>query len=86
MDKEVCFIREDQMLDEALAAFLKTQKLLFIVINEFRETVGILSLEDVMEALLGQKITDEFEQHSSLRAVAERNPRKNNSPVSARNV
>lgn len=86
MDKEVCFIREDQMLDEALAAFLKTQKLLFIVINEFRETVGILSLEDVMEALLGQKITDEFEQHSSLRAVAERNPRKNNSPVRARNV
>lgn len=86
MDKEVCFVREDQTLDEALAAFLKTQKLLFVVINEFRETVGVLSMEDVIEALLGQRINDEFEQHSSLRAVAERNPRKNNSPASAKDV
>lgn len=86
MDKEVCFIREDQTLDEALAAFFKTQKLLFIVINEFRETVGVLSLEDVIEALLGQRINDEFEQHSSLRAVAERNPRKNNSTTLAKDV
>ena len=86
MDKNVCFIRHDQSLDQALAAFLKTKKLLFVVVNEFRETVGLLSLEDVIEALLGQKINDEFEIHSDLRAVAERNPRKNNSPQTARNV
>lgn len=86
MDKNVCFIRQDQSLDQALAAFLKTKKLLFIVVNEFRETVGLLSLEDVVETLLGQKIDDEFEKHSDLRAVAERNPRKNNSPQSARNI
>lgn len=86
MDKTVCFIREDQNLEDALAAFIKTQKLLFIVINEFRETVGILSLEDVLETLVGQKINDEFEKHSDLRAVAERNPRKNNSPTNAQNV
>lgn len=86
MDKTVCFIREDQTLDQALAAFLKTQKLLFIVVNEFRETVGLLSLEDVIEELLGQKINDEFEKHSDLRAVAERNPRKNNTPDKAKNV
>lgn len=79
MDKEVCFIRQDHTLDHALAAFLKTKKLLFVVINEFRETVGLLSLEDVLEALLGQRINDEFEHHSDLRAVAARNPKKNNS-------
>ena len=86
MDKNVCFIREDQALVDALAAFLKTQKLLFIVINEFKETVGLLSLEDVLEAMIGKKINDEFEQHTSLRAVAERNPGKNNSPQEAKYV
>lgn len=86
MDKEVCFIRQDQSLDKALAAFIKTEKLLFVVINEFRETVGLLSLEDVIEALLGQKINDEFEKHSDLRAVAEHNPKKNNSPAKSHEV
>lgn len=86
MDRTVCFIHEDQTLDQALAAFLKTQKLLFVVVNEFRETVGLLSLEDIIEELLGQKINDEFEKHSDLRAVAARNPRKNNTPDKAKNV
>lgn len=86
MDKTVCFVHEDQTIDQALAAFLKTKKLLFVVINEFRETVGLLSLEDVLEALLGQKISDEFEKHSDLRAVAARNPRKNNSPNNPKDI
>jgi len=86
MDENVCFIREDHDLKQALVAFLKTQKLLFVVINEFRETVGVLSLEDVLEALLGKKINDEFEKHSNLRAVAERNPRQNNQPAQAKDI
>lgn len=80
MEKRVFYIREDQTLDKALAAFLRTRHHLFIVVNEFRETVGLLSLEDVMEALLGRKIIDEFDAHDDLRKVAEHNPRGNNSP------
>ena len=72
MDKHVYYIHEDQTLVHALNAFLKTHHHLFIVINEFRETVGILSLEDTMEALLGKKIVDEFDDHDDLRAVAAR--------------
>lgn len=73
MDSKVCYINEDQKLDKALAAFLKTRHHLFIVVNEFRETVGLLSLEDVIEALLGRKIIDEFDTHEDLRVVARRN-------------
>lgn len=82
----VFYIREDQTLDHALAAFLRTHHHLFIVINEFRETVGIVSLEDVIEALLGRKIIDEFDTHEDLRAVAARNPRKNNHPQKREDV
>jgi len=80
MEPRVFYIHEDQSLTHALAAFIRTHHHLFIVINEFRETVGVVSLEDTMEALLGHKIIDEFDAHEDLRVVAARNPRKNNHP------
>jgi len=86
MEAKVYYIREDQTLPHALAAFLKTHHQLFVVVNEFRETVGLLSLEDVLEALIGQKIVDEFDAHDDLRAVALRNPRLNNHPEKREDV
>jgi len=82
----VFYIREDQTLDHALAAFLRTHHHLFVVINEFRETVGLLSLEDTIEALMGRKIIDEFDTHEDLRVVAARNPRGNNRPEKREDV
>jgi len=81
MSKNVFYIHQDQTLAHALAAFLKTHHHMFIVVNEFRETVGILTLEDTIEVLLGKKIIDEFDSHDDLRVVAERNPRKNNTTI-----
>lgn len=86
MDPRVLYIREDQTLHHALAAFLRTHHHLFIVVNEFRETVGLVTLEDIMEALLGRKIVDEFDAHDDLRAVALRNPRGNNEPEKHQDV
>lgn len=86
MDKHVYYIHEDQTLGHALNAFLKTHHHLFIVVNEFRETVGILSLEDTIEALLGKKIVDEFDNHDDLRAVAARTAAMHRSNASARDV
>ncbi len=78
MDPHVYYIREDQDLEHALHGFLRTHHHLFVVINEYRETVGLLALEDVIEALIGSKIIDEFDQFDDLRAVAERNAGHNN--------
>lgn len=84
MSTEVYYIRENQTLQHALAAFLKTQHHLFIVVNEFRETVGLLSLEDVIETLLGRKIVDEYDVYSDLREAAMTNPQRNNTPTKTR--
>lgn len=80
MKTPVYYIKDTQSLQHALAAFLKTHHLLFVVVNEYRETVGVITLEDVLEALLGRKIMDEFDAHEDLRAVAARNPKGNNQP------
>jgi CBS domain containing-hemolysin-like protein len=78
MEKKVFYIRHDDTLEHALAAFIKTRHHLFIVINENRETVGLLTLEDVMETLIGHKIVDEDDIHADLRAVAAREGKTNN--------
>lgn len=80
MEKKVYYIHQSQTLHEALAAFLKTRHHLFIVVNGYRETAGIVTLEDVVEALLGREIVDEFDIHDDLRAVAAREAKSNNNP------
>jgi len=70
MEPKVYYIHENQTLSHALAAFLRTHHHLFIVVNQSRETVGLLTLQDVIEALIGHKIVDEFDTHDDLRAVA----------------
>ncbi len=86
MEPRVFYIRQDQTLQHALAAFLRTHHHLFVVVNEFRETVGLLALEDVIEVLIGRKIIDEFDAHDDLRTVALRNPRGNNHPEKREDV
>ncbi|HET6622702.1 MAG TPA: CBS domain-containing protein [Candidatus Saccharimonadales bacterium] len=80
MQPRVFYIRENHSLEHALHGFLRTRHHLFIVVNEYRETVGLLSLEDVIEALLGRSIVDEFDEYDNLRKVAEGNPKGNNQP------
>lgn len=80
MEPKVFYIKDTQTLGQALAAFLTVRHHLFIVINEFRETVGVLSLEDVIEALIGRQVIDEFDVHDNLHVVAERHSAKNNQP------
>ena len=81
MSKKVFYIRQDHTLSQALSAFLQTHHHLFIVINEFRETVGIITLEDTLEALLGRSIIDEFDAHDDMRAVATRQAAKKSNQI-----
>ena len=70
MKKDVYYVREDQPLGHALQAFLKTKHHLFIAVNNFEEMVGVITIEDVLEQVLGKPIMDEFDKYEDLRAVA----------------
>lgn len=86
MQPKVHYIHQDQDLEHALHGFLRTKRHLFIVVNDYRETVGVVSLEDVLEALIGKRIVDEFDRFDDLRAVAESNPRRNNEPQGKKDI
>jgi CBS domain containing-hemolysin-like protein len=72
MKKQVSYVHEDQSLQDALQAILKTHHQLFVVVNSFEEYVGIITIEDVLETIIGNPIIDEFDQYDDLRAVAAR--------------
>ncbi len=54
------FVPENKKIDDLLAEFQKTQVHLAVVVDEYGGTSGIVTLEDVMEEIVGD-ITDEFD-------------------------
>lgn len=70
MKKPVYYVNEEKPLQHALQAFLRTKRHLFVVVNSFEEVVGIITIEDVLEQVLGKQIVDEFDKYEDLRAVA----------------
>ncbi len=70
MSKDVKYIHEEESLEHALKTFLKTRHHLFVVVNNFEEFVGVISIEDALEEVIGKEIVDEFDKHDDLRAVA----------------
>jgi CBS domain containing-hemolysin-like protein len=76
--KQVIFVDDDKNLDDLLNAFKKTKNHLFVVLNEFGEVAGIVTIEDVLEEILGVEIVDEFDKHKDLQEVAKRKARRRN--------
>ena len=49
---------------------------LFVVLDDMGMVSGLVTIEDVIEEIIGEEIVDEFDKHTDLRAVAERKFRK----------
>ncbi len=76
MRPKVTYVHEEFTLHQTLQAFIKTKQHLFIVVNTFEEYVGIITIEDVLERVIGKLIVDEFDHYDDLRAVAAAAARK----------
>lgn len=64
------FIPETVTAAEALRLFLEAHQRLLVVIDEFGSTAGVLSLEDVMETLLGREIFEKDDVAVDMRELA----------------
>lgn len=71
MHKPVHYVNEDRELDHVLQAFIRTKQHMFLVVNGFAEITGLVTIEDVIEQVLGKPIIDEFDKYDSMRDVAE---------------
>ncbi len=58
--REPCFVPETKKLDDMLKEFQRQKMHLAIVVDEYGGTSGLVTLEDVLEEIVGD-ITDEFD-------------------------
>lgn len=68
--KPVRFVLENLTLDRLLIRFLESRTHLFVVLDEYGGVAGVVSLEDVLEEILGKEIVDETDQVADMRALA----------------
>ena len=80
MQPDVRYLHEDDSLTQALQAFFKTKQQLFVVVNSFEEYVGVLSLEQLMQHVIGKIPGDGFDQHADLAAVANKHAHDDDEP------
>jgi CBS domain containing-hemolysin-like protein len=65
-------VPQDAALDRVLDEFIERKEHLFLAVDEYGGTAGVITLEDAIETLLGTEIVDETDQAVDMRAVAGR--------------
>lgn len=70
LSRPIHLVPETLTLDRALGSFLKTHDHLFGVIDEFGGFAGVVTLEDVVEELLGREIVDASDLVPDMRELA----------------
>lgn len=68
----VHFVPDTQTLDRTLLQFLEARTHLFVVLDEYGGLAGVISLEDVLEEILGREIVDETDRVDDLQELARR--------------
>ncbi len=68
--KPIHSIPETISVSACLDQFIKRKEHIFLVVNEYGSPDGIVSLEDVVETLLGVEIVDEFDSVEDMRKYA----------------
>lgn len=68
--RPVRFVLESLTLDKVLVKFLGSRVHMFVVLDEYGGVAGVVTLEDVLEEILGSEIVDETDQVVDMRELA----------------
>ncbi len=69
--KPIHAIPDSKTVASVLDEFLLRQEQIFLVVDEYGGTAGIITLEDAIETLLGVEIVDEFDTVEDMRKLAQ---------------
>ena len=68
--KPVQFVLDTMTLDKVLIRFIESRMHLFVVLDEYGGLGGVITLEDVLEEILGKEIVDETDEVADMRDLA----------------
>ncbi len=66
----VHFVAETAPLNRVLMDFFERNQHLFVVVDEYGAMTGVISLEDILEEIVGREITDESDKAKNMRELA----------------
>jgi len=66
----VHFVPETAPLNRILIEFFERRQHLFVVVDEYGSVTGVISLEDIIEEIMGREILDESDRAKSMRELA----------------
>ena len=75
IQKDIYRIHENIPVSMALDLFIKKKEHMFLVLDSYDQTEGIVTLEDCVETILGVEIVDESDSDADMREVAKRKMR-----------
>ncbi len=64
------FVPETAPLNNVFIKFFEKHQHLFIVVDEYGTVTGVISMEDIIEEIMGREIIDESDQARDMRALA----------------
>ncbi len=73
--KDIFKISENLPVSKALDLFIKKKEHMFLVLDSYDQTEGIVTLEDCVETILGVEIVDESDSDVDMREVAKQQMR-----------
>ncbi len=73
--KDIFKISENLPVSRALDLFIKKKEHMFLVLDGYDQTEGIVTLEDCVETILGVEIVDESDSDADMREVAKQKMR-----------
>ncbi len=65
----VIFVSPQKRLDDLLNDFKRTRNHLFVVVDNFGGVLGLVTIEDVIEEIIGAEIVDEFDKYEDLQKI-----------------
>lgn len=81
--RPVFFVPETAPLDRVFIDFFESHQHLKVVVDEYGSVTGVISLEDIIEEILGREIVDESDKNQNMREFARLRIKKISAKVSA---
>ncbi|MCH9660541.1 MAG: CNNM domain-containing protein [Bacteroidetes bacterium] len=73
LKRELFVVAAQKPLPELFETFVKNRAHIALVVDEFGNTIGIVTMEDIIETLLGLEIMDESDAIEDMQAAARKN-------------
>lgn len=68
--RPVHFVPETAPLDRIFVDFFERYQHLFVVVDEYGSVTGVISMEDILEEIIGREIVDESDKARNMRELA----------------